>query len=401
MPASVTDGSPGIATIGALIDSHLYADNDVDNKYTITVTLEDDDGGTVTKSIEVTVLNVNPTLNPIVATDVNTKGQTTLTLQFDDPGADEFDIVVDWGDTVETIHVPADSKGQPLTYTHTYSGPPDPLNPTADITLTVQILDDDFGTGALAVGASNVETVDISQPGLGAEKFRIDTTPQVAILTFPDRQVVPLLQTSTDARLATVTTADDGGGGGDTRAASERFLELRVINPDGTEGPGYRLPAKVLNNLPALFRNLPDNHYKIYLVQSETNARRLVIEVFVRNGKLIDPGDDSEGARDRPPTEEATTRPAEELPAAAPAGEIAPPAETPVEPEPQAILEGTMQPRSSSAIYHSATLAGVALALSGAGKQSIRQLEEAIARAKPDQWKRLRSAGTPRPKKPR
>ena len=399
LPASVTDGSPGVATIGALIDSHLYADNDVDNKYTITVTLFDDDGGSVTKSIEVTVLNVNPTLNPIVATDVNTKGQTTLTLQFDDPGADEFDIVVDWGDTVETIHVPANSKGQPLTYTHTYSGPPDPLNPTADITITVQILDDDFGTGALAIGASNVETVDISQPGLGAEKFRIDTSPQVAILTFPDRHVVPLLQTSTDARLVTVTTADDGGGGGDTRAASERFLELRVINPDGTEGPGYRLPAKVLNNLPALFRNLPDNHYKIFLVQSETNARRLVIEVFVRNGKLIDPGDDSEGARDRPPTEEATTRPAEETPAAAPAGEEAPPAELPA--EPQASLGGRVRPRSSSAIYHSAALAGVALALSGAGKQSIRQLEEAIARAKPDQWKRLRSAGTPRPKKPR
>ena len=401
LPASVTNGSPGVATIGSLANSHLYADNDVDNKYTITVTLFDDDGGSVTKSIEVTVNNVNPTLNPIVATDVNTKGQTTLTLQFDDPGADEFDIVVDWGDTVETIHVPANSKGQPLTYTHTYSGPPDPLNPTADITITVEILDDDFGTGALAIGASNVETVDISQPGLGAEKFRIDTTPQVAILTFPDRQVVPLLQTSTDVRLVTVTTGDDGGGGGDTRATSERFLELRVINPDGTEGPGYRLPARVLNNLPALFRNLPDNHYKIYLVQSETNARRLVIEVFVRNGKLIDPGDDSEGARDRPPTEESTTLPANDQPAAAPVGEIAPPVEAPVEPKPQASLQGTMRPRSSSAIYHSATLAGVAIALSGAGKQSIHKLEEAIAKAKPDQWKRLRSAGTRRPKKPR
>ncbi|MBL9161973.1 MAG: PKD domain-containing protein [Planctomycetaceae bacterium] len=399
LPASVTDGSPGVATIGTLVDSHLYADNDADNKYTITVTLEDDDGGTVTKAIEVTVLNVNPALNPIVATDVNTKGQTTLTLQFDDPGADEFDVVVDWGDTVETIHVPANSKGQPLTYTHTYSGPPDPLNPTADITITVQILDDDFGTpGVAAIGASNVEAVAISQPGLGAEKFRIDTTPQVAILTFPDRQVVPLLRTNVDARLATTTTVDVGGGGGDARATSERFLELRVINPDGTEGPGYRLPAKVLNNLPALFRNLPDNHYKIFLVQSETNSRRLVIEVFVRNGKLIDPGDDSEGARDRPPTEEATTRPVDQQPAAE-QGEPAPVAGEPV--EPQASSQWRHGPRSSTAIYHSATLAGVAIALSGAGKSSFRTLEEALARAKPDQWKRLRSAATHRPKKPR
>ena len=32
---------------------------------------------------------------------------------------------------------------------------------------------------------------------------------------------------------------------------------------------------------------------------------RLVIEVYVRAGKLIDPGDDTEGTRDRPPTDEA------------------------------------------------------------------------------------------------
>jgi hypothetical protein len=155
----------------------------------------------------------------------------------------------------------------------------------------------------------------------------------------------------------------------------------------------------VLNNLPALFRNLPDNHYKIYLVQSETNAKRLVIEVFVRNGKLIDPGDDSEGARDRPPTEEATTRPIEEQPAAAPSGEAAPMVELPE--DPQTSLDGRLRPRSSSAIYHSATLAGVAIALSGAGRNSFHKLEAALARAKPDQWKRLRSVGTPRPKKPR
>ena len=52
-------------------------------------------------------------------------------------------------------------------------------------------------------------------------------------------------------------------------------------------------------------------------------------------------------------------------------------------------------------IHYGFILAGVAIALSGAGKQSMHKMEEAIARAKPNQWKRLRSAGTPRPKKPR
>ena len=135
------------------------------------------------------------------------------------------------------------------------------------------------------------------------------------------------------------------------------------------------------------------------MFQTVTTERRWVIEVCPRNGKLIDPGDDSEGARDRPPTEEATSRPVEEQPAATPASEEAPPVELPA--EPQASLDGRLRPRSSSAIYHSATLAGVAIALSGAGKQSMHKMEEAIARAKPNQWKLLRSAGTPRPKKPR
>ena len=71
------------------------------------------------------------------------------------------------------------------------------------------------------------------------------------------------------------------------RRASVIF-ELRVINPDGSLAR-LSLAVDVLNNLPALFRNLPDNHYAIYLVQSETNLSRLVIEVFVRNGRLIDP----------------------------------------------------------------------------------------------------------------
>jgi PKD repeat protein len=399
LPAQVDNGSPGVLTAGKLANSHRYLDNDADNKYTITVTLFDDDGGSVTKSIEVTVNNVNPTLNPIVATDVNSKGETTLSLQFDDPGADEFTIVIDWGDGVETIHVPANSKGQPLTFTHAYSGPPDPLNPTADITITVQILDDDFGTGALAIGASNVETVDISQPGLGAEKFRIDTSPQVAILTFPDRHVVAPLQNAADARLTTVTASDDGGAGGDSRAVSERYLELRVINPDGSIGPGYRLPAKVLNDLPALFRNLPDNHYKIFLVQAETNARRLVIEVFVRNGKLIDPGDDSEGARDRPPTEEATTQSTEERSGVGPASEQSPAAAEAA--DPQASATGRQHPRSATAICHSTALAGVAIALSGAGKSSRRQINNAISQANPAHWKRLRSGRGASPRKPR
>jgi hypothetical protein len=392
-------GSAGFLTKGSFKGEHQYLDNDGDNLYTIIVTLTDDDGGTVTKTLQVTVKNVRPEITHISATDVNSSGETTLTIEFADPGADDFWFDVDWGDGKPFDPVMVQQGARSFQYTYKYDGPPN--NSAADIPITVTVFDDDFDlAGVVDNRASEPATIEISQPGLGAEKFRIDTTPQVAILTFPDRQVVPLLQTAPENRIVVTSTTDDGGGGGDSRAASERYLELIVVNPDGTDGPGYRLPSQMLDNLPALFRNLPDNHYKIYLVQSETNARRLVIEVFVRNGKLIDPGDDSEGARDRPPTEESTTQPTAEpsrqdeeapLPAESADAEAllpsAPAHDTPI--------------RSSTAIYHSATLAGVALALSGAGKSSCREINEALSRAKPEEWKRLRAGASVPRKKPR
>ena len=64
----------------------------------------------------------------------------------------------------------------------------------------------------------------------------------------------------------------------------------------------YRLKDEALTDLRGLFATLPDDHYKIYLVRTDDNSRRLVIDVVVRRGRVVDPSDDSEGTRDRPPT---------------------------------------------------------------------------------------------------
>lgn len=321
-----TSGSPGVETTGSFGGSHFYADNDADNKYTITVALADDDGGVDVRTIEVTVLNVNPTLDPIAATDVSAQGVTVLDLTFADPGADSFEVLVDWGDklslppqdrfVVETVH--AGPTPQSFTLSHKYNGPPDPLNPAADITIRVKIHDDDFGTPLVVqIGESNTEAIAISNPGEGKEAFYVDTTPQVPRLEFAARAEGGRFVATTAGVVQTRMGFDQRGAAGEPGVGAERFFELRVIYPDGTQSEGYRLPNDAISDIPALFRDLPDNHYAIYLVQPQTGSRRLVIEVFVRNGKLIDPGDDSEGARDRPPTDDAAT-PAEgeELPAA-------------------------------------------------------------------------------------
>ena len=192
---------------------------------------------------------------------------------------------------------------------------------------------------------------------------------------------------------------------GETKAASERFLELRIIAADGSEGTGYRLRPEVLKNLPALFRTLPDNHYALYLVNLETNARRLVIEVYVRNGKVIDPGDDSEGTRDRPPTDEQSSTPLGEQPAVEDASDRS------AEPSaakqashsgnsakhPAAALADNV-PWSQQSIGIAAGRSGklsqwtalaVGLAASANAQNWAKQVDEALAQATAQQWRKL------------
>jgi hypothetical protein len=101
-------------------------------------------------------------------------------------------------------------------------------------------------------------------------------------------------------------------------AASERYLELEVVAPDGTVISTHRIRDEALYDLRKFFSTLPDNHYRIYLVRTDNNSRRLIMDVYVRRGRVIDPSDDSEGTRDRPPTSEEAvqvdTPPLEENP---------------------------------------------------------------------------------------
>ncbi len=404
----------GINGAGSFAATHLYADNDIDsvinplkprdNLYTITVTVVDDDGGAHAPTTDITVLNVVPTLDPVAATDVSAQGFTTLTLTFADPGADSFQIMVDWGDN---LHLqPQDrfelervySGPTPNTFVlppHRYSGPPNPLNPSADIVISVVILDDDFGIANVADnGRSNIESVAISNPGIGAEPFRIDTTPQVPQLAFPLRVEPELLVDNANTNLALQQNVELRATSGETQATTDRFIELRVIDAEGNEGPGYRLRPEVLEDLPGLFRKLPDNHYVVYVVNMETNTRRLVIEVYVRNGKLIDPGDDSEGTRDRPPTEEQTIQPPAEQGAEAAeveAGQAA--AMRPSFDFPEREL-GLGRQRGFSRW----SAVAVGLAASAASQSWVQRVDQALAQATTQQWRKLQGHNPPKRK---
>ncbi|MEO1497968.1 MAG: hypothetical protein AAFV43_12545 [Planctomycetota bacterium] len=380
---SVTQGGSGESTRGLISANHFYADNDrdgtPDNRYTVTVTLEDDDGGVDVQTFHVTVFNVAPTLDPITATDLESDGVTTLDLTFSDPGADEFEILVDWG---ERLDLPADERfvveqlyagptPESFTINHRYFGPPDPQNPTADIIIRVKIRDDDFSTTALVIGESNVRDVPISNSGIEDNRVAIDTTPQAPEIRFPERVEPAGVVERVVEPPATQTVSLTGAASSDAGVGTERYLELRIVRPDGGEGTGYRLPDDTLTHLPELFARLPDNRYRVYVVEASTETRRLVIDVSVRGGRVIDPTDDSDGGRDRPPPS-ATTPAPPAAPAAKsePAGEAAvdvaavnPPA---IDSEPFDAATDTAPVDTASSSSHpaAATTAAAALALS-------------------------------------
>jgi hypothetical protein len=91
-------------------------------------------------------------------------------------------------------------------------------------------------------------------------------------------------------------------------ATSTRYLELVALAPDGSVFDRFELVTKELRDLRRLFGKLPNGRYQLYDVCTDVSLRRLVMDVYVRRGRPIDPSDDSEGARDRPPTSESDGR---------------------------------------------------------------------------------------------
>ena len=110
-------GSVGTDTSGSFDGSHVYADNGV---YTVTLTVIDDDAGTTSATMQVKVVNVDPTILTYDDNDVNSLGQVTVEGDFSDPGYDNplnplsppdgsvesFTVVIDWADGTSDTIVP-------------------------------------------------------------------------------------------------------------------------------------------------------------------------------------------------------------------------------------------------------------------------------------------------------
>ena len=170
VPTLDVAGSPGVATQGSFDASHIYAD---DGTYTVTVSVFDDDGGDDTKSFEIVVKNVDPTLtlNLPAATSLNLDEGTLLDLpelgMLTDPAFADSDLGnvkaftyrIAWGDGIvdegPVTNIQQGSRGTPTRGTfdasHTYAD-------NGTFVVTVFVTDDDGGADSeiFQVTVSNV-----------------------------------------------------------------------------------------------------------------------------------------------------------------------------------------------------------------------------------------------------
>jgi len=282
-------GPGGFLTFGAVFGQHAFADNGV---YTVTITLLDDDGGSATASLQVIVNNVAPIVTNVVPEDITADSIGNLFAEFYDPGADTWTITIVWGDGLpNTVLVIGPGQMQSFQSTHQYLGPPDPANPAAPIPLTITIDDGDEGIVTVETffevpGSGLVSVVALPAPpaptliGLG-QINRIEEAPQVRA-----------------ADAAVVQSANDNASGGDTAGEEDvRSIVLRIIHPSGelVRDPQtgrvkeLLLTEAQLKDLRDFFRIWPDGHYRIDLREGKTE--RLIIEVYVREGEMVDRAD--------------------------------------------------------------------------------------------------------------
>jgi PKD repeat protein len=360
-----------------------------------------------------------------------------------------FTYLINWGDGVEqTVHLTLKAPGVPLAgnglttvvfsqrtsghadiltqgsfvVQHRYLGPPNPANATADIPITVTVMDDNNDNVS--------DTILVSNPGIQTNDVPITPVaapPRLAVLPAAQTQVFIDQQASTSIGLQTTETRVPRN---ELLITTDLYLELEVVGPDGEVISVHRIEDEALFDLRAFFRTLPDGHYRIFLVREENRSRRLIIDVYVRLGRVIEPGDDTEGTRDRPPTSEetleSTAQPPENnadqqtAPDGAPGGAPNQPAEDAGDPqakdnrpgdrpaevadnadllrfaftgsEPAAPSPEAPAP-SATALRWMAPLAGMALAAARRPGNWSNDVDQALAQAGEHEWQRLRRAG--------
>jgi VCBS repeat-containing protein len=111
---------------------------------------------------------------------------------------------------------------------------------------------------------------------------------------FPTIESVEIIPTTPVTPVVTVTPLQEAGSSSQSAAQSERQVVVYLVTNDRSgqlqEEAKLTLSPDMLNDLNSIFQVLPDDRFRIYL-HLEDNSRRLVVDVYVRDGRPFNPDD--------------------------------------------------------------------------------------------------------------
>ena len=343
------DGRTELFTLPAgttsFTEQHLYVDDDPSgtpaDRYTVTVTLIDDDSAEQTATAQITVLNADPVLSDLTLDrEAVAPGEPlVLTGRLSDVGVrDSHQLLIAWGDGTSSSTadggVTLDLSSGIFSAVHRYA-----QSMQGEVLITVTAIDDDGGTArgerTLFVNASiplpppppdqpqptpvpppvptpldplaprfaipqlslDLESrlldrsLSFGTPGRNGSEFT--PTPLLAILIDRPRPAPAISEPLEEASLfEDLTTSETTETQSLATVRGERVL-LRVIGADGTATDELEIDNSVLTQLPDWYSRLLDDHYRLYIVR-EDGTELLHSEVVVRQGKPVDPNDAAE-----------------------------------------------------------------------------------------------------------
>ncbi len=261
-----------------------------DGQYFIEYAVSDGDGGTNTITETVFVRNVSPEINALRAQPI-IRGNTAVRFQINDPGTEGvWQVKVDWGDLQPPEVLTFTTRD--VLITHFYPTAPDPSAPFAPISISITVIDDHGNSPPVQAILEVVGGLPVPVLRAPIDPPRFEFSPVRFVTERADVDSVPELTSEVIERNRQRFNIDE---------TKPRTFELAVVTPEGEELNSFELGQDELWDLEAFFKDnqLPDGHYRIYLVQK--NTRRLLVDAYLRDGHLIDPGEETDGNFDRPP----------------------------------------------------------------------------------------------------
>ena len=224
------------------------------------------------------------------ATPITSDSSTTVTVTLLTAGTVTVPVSINWGDGSTPGAATLSTAAPSQQLVHFYSANPDKANPAAPIPIDVSYT----ATG------QQVETqtqAQVAGAEIGIAFIPVTTSAFVEVVAPPTIQAAATLAV---VEQQVSQQVDMGVAPGQTTSGNERQVLLQIVSPLGDEGSAIAVPEQDLNDLPSLFKKLPDGHYRVYL--QEGDRHRLVLDVTVRQGRPVDTSEDTAATSDRPPT---------------------------------------------------------------------------------------------------